>query len=60
MQKDDACWYAPDQPEYKGGAQKVVTVDDAYLTAQAAAVRERLKMAGVRLAAILNTALTPG
>ena len=39
------------------GAQRVVVVDDAYLTAQAATVRERLKMAGMRLAAILNTAL---
>ena len=57
VQKNDACWYAPDLPEYRGGAQRVVTVDDAYLTAQAATVRERLKMAGVRLAAILNTAL---
>ncbi len=28
-----------------------------YLTAQATTVRQRLKMAGVRLAAILNTAL---
>jgi hypothetical protein len=60
VQKEDACWYAPDQLEYKGGAQRVVTVDDAYLTAQAATVRERLKMAGVRLGAILNTALMPG
>ncbi len=51
VQKDDACWYAPDQPEYRGGAQRVVT--------QAATVRERLKMAGLRLAAILNTALMP-
>ena len=57
VQVADSCWYASDQPEYKGGAQKVVVVDDAYLTARAATVRERLKMAGVRLAAILNTAL---
>jgi hypothetical protein len=42
------------------GRCRVATVDDAYLTAQAATVRERLKMAGVRLGAILNTALTPG
>ena len=59
VQKDDACWYAPDQPEYRGAAQRVVVVDDAYLTAQAATIRQRLKMAGVRLAAILNTALLP-
>ena len=60
VQKDDACWYAPDQLEYRGGAQRVVTIDDAYLTGQAATVRERLKMAGLRLGAILNTALMPG
>ena len=60
VQVADACWYAWDQPEYKGGVQRVVVVDDAYLTAQAAIVRERLKMAGVRLGAILNTALMPG
>ena len=60
VQKDGACWYAPDRLQYRGGAQRVVAIDDAYLTAQAATVRERLKMAGVRLAAILNTALTPG
>ncbi|MGC2397931.1 MAG: S1/P1 nuclease [Rhodomicrobium sp.] len=60
IQKNDACWYASDQEQYRGGIQRVVTVDDAYLTAQAATVRERLKMAGVRLGAILNTALMPG
>jgi hypothetical protein len=60
IQKDDACWYATNQQEYRGGPQRVVAVDDAYLDAQAATVRERLKKAGVRLAAILNTALTPG
>ena len=59
VRKDDACWYGRDQLEYRGGAQRVVAVNDAYLTAQAATVRERLKMAGVRLAAILNTALMP-
>ena len=60
VQKNDACWYATDQEQYRGGTQRVVTVDDAYLTAQAATVPERLKMAGVRLGAILNTALVPG
>jgi len=33
---DDACWSG-----YRGGAQHVVTVDDAYLAAQAATVREQ-------------------
>ena len=58
VQVADSCSYAWDQPEYKGGAQRVVIVDDPYLTAQAATVLKRLKMAGIRLAAILNTALT--
>jgi hypothetical protein len=60
VQKADACWYASEQQEYRGGPQRVVALDDAYLAAQAATVRERLKMAGVRLGAILNTALVPG
>ena len=47
----------PDQPEYRRAPQRVVAVDDAYLAAQASVVRERLKMAGVRLGAILNIAL---
>ena len=58
VKKDDACWYASDQQGYSGGIQRVVTIDDAYLTAQAATVRQQLKMAGVRLGAILNTALS--
>ena len=57
VQVANSCWYGSDQPEYKGRAQRVVVGDDPYLTAQAATVRQRLKMAGVRLAAILNTAL---
>jgi hypothetical protein len=60
VQVADSCWYAWDMPEYKGGAQRVAVVDDAYLTAQAVTVRDRLKRAGVRLGAILNIALTPG
>jgi hypothetical protein len=54
-----ACWYTPDEPRYKGGGQKGLAVDDVYLTAQTATVRERLKMAGVRLGSILNLALKP-
>jgi len=60
VQKENACWYAAEQQEYRGGPQRTVTVDDAYLAAEAATVREQLKKAGVRLGAILNTALTPG
>jgi S1/P1 Nuclease len=59
-QKGDACWYSADQQQYRGGPKKVVAVDGAYLAAQASVVRDRLKMAGIRLGAILNVALTPG
>ena len=44
-------------PEYKGGAQRVVVVDDPYFAAQSATVQQRLKMVGVRLAGILNIAI---
>ena len=60
LQKGDACWYSADQQQYRGGPKRVVAVDDAYLAAQAPVVRDRLKMAGLRLGAILNIALTPG
>ena len=36
---------------------RFVEIDDAYLELHAPLVRERLKRAGVRLAAILNTVL---
>jgi hypothetical protein len=58
--KNDGCWYAADRISYRGGSQKMVAIDDEYLSAQAATVRERLKTAGVRLAAILNTVLATG
>ena len=60
LQKDDACWYSADQREYHGGDKRVVDIDDGYLAAQGPIVRERLKAAAIRLAAILNVALTPG
>jgi hypothetical protein len=60
LQKDGACWYSADQREYHGGDKRVVDIDDGYLAAQGPIVRERLKKAAVRLAAILNVALTPG
>jgi hypothetical protein len=56
IQKDGSCWYAADRLDARG-AKRVVTVDGAYLAAEADTVRERLKAAGVRLAAILNTVL---
>lgn len=49
------CWYTADQMHYRGGPKRGVIVDRRYLAGQAPAVRERLKRAGVRLAAILNT-----
>ena len=58
--KGDACWYSADQQQYRSGPKRVVAVDDAYLAAQASVVSDRLKMAGIRLGAILNIALTPG
>jgi hypothetical protein len=60
VQKDGACWYSADQREYHGGDKRVVDIDDGYLAAQGPIVRERLKAAAIRLAAILNVALTPG
>jgi hypothetical protein len=60
IQRGDACWYSADQQQYRGGPKTVVAVDDAYLTAQASVVSDRIKMAGIRLGAILNIALTPG
>jgi hypothetical protein len=60
VQKDGACWYSADQREYQGGNKRVVDIDDGYLAAQGPIVRERLKAAAIRLAAILNVALTPG
>jgi nuclease S1 len=57
VQKSGECWYAANQKTYPGGQRKNVDVNDAYLTEHAPTVRERLKMAGVRLAAVLNTAL---
>ena len=40
---------------YTGGPLKQVDADEAYLEAQSPIVRERMKRADVRLAAILNT-----
>ena len=61
IQKDDACWYAPDRRAFRAGEpMRNVTVDDDYLAEQAPIVRERIKMAGVRLGAMLNTIFAPG
>ena len=60
IQKDDACWYAPDRKEFRlGQPLRKVIADDDYLSKQAPIVRERIKMAGVRLGAMLNTIFAP-
>jgi hypothetical protein len=56
VKKDGACWYTPEQREYvPERPQKKALVNNAYLAKHAPIVRERMKQAGVRLAAILNT-----
>ena len=61
IQKNDACWYGPDHREFRAGEPtRKATVDDDYLAEQAPIVRERIKMAGVRLGAMLNTIFLPG
>lgn len=55
----DGCRYSAYQPEYHGGAQKVVVVDEHYLSVNAPFVRDRIKAAGVRLGAVLNSVLMP-
>jgi hypothetical protein len=56
VKKDGECWYTPEQREYvPERPQKKAAVNNAYLAKHAPIVRERMKMAGVRLAAILNT-----
>ena len=56
VQKDGMCRYTIDEKEF-AGTVKDVNADMAYLTKHAPTVRMRLKMAGVRLAAILNEVL---
>jgi hypothetical protein len=54
----DACQYAADNREFdEGEPEKVVVVDDGYLDMHAPIARERIAMAGVRLAGLLNQAL---
>jgi hypothetical protein len=54
----DACQYEADNRELDDGEpEKVVVVDDSYLDRHAPVVRERIAMAGVRLAGLLNSAL---
>jgi hypothetical protein len=54
----EACQYEAGNHEYAEGEPKnVVVIDQAYLDTHAAVARERIAMAGVRLAGLLNQAL---
>jgi hypothetical protein len=54
----DTCQYAADNREFgEGEPERVVFIDDGYLDRNAAIARERIAMAGVRLAGLLNRAL---
>jgi hypothetical protein len=55
VQGRNACEYDAGRPTYRPGSrQRVVRVDAAYLEAHRAAVVERLKRGGVRLAYLIN------
>jgi S1/P1 Nuclease len=54
----DTCQYAANNREFdEGQPEKVVVVDDGYLDRHAPIARERIAMAGVRLAGLLSRAL---
>ena len=54
----DTCQYAAENREFdEGEPERVVVVDDGYLDRHAQIARERIAMAGVRLAGLLNRAL---
>ena len=54
----DTCQYAAGNREFdEGEPKKVVVVDDAYLDRHTPVARERIAMAGVRLAGLLSRAL---
>ena len=55
---DGTCQYAADNRDFDAGEpEKVVVVEDGYLDMHAPVARERIAMAGVRLAGLLNRAL---
>ena len=56
IQKNDACWYSSDAMTFPSRPRSV-EIDEAYLELHTPLVRDRLKRAGVRLGAILNTVL---
>ena len=53
----DTCQYAADNVDFEGEPEKVFLVDDGYLDRNAPIARERIAMAGVRLAGLLSRAL---
>jgi hypothetical protein len=54
----DTCQYAADNRDFDDGEpERVVVVDDDYLNRHASIARERIAMAGVRLAGVLRRAL---
>ena len=60
VQNGTACEYDAGRPTYRPGSRaRVVKADATYVEAHKAAVVERLKQGGVRLAALLNRAFGP-
>lgn len=57
FRKQDSCWYSPDEPQFSG-RKRSLEITDSYLDEHASIVRDRLKRAGVRLAAVLNIAMS--
>jgi hypothetical protein len=56
IQHDGGCWYAPEAQQFNG-TPRTIEITAHYLAAEAPIVRNRLKRAGIRLAAVLNAAL---
>jgi hypothetical protein len=57
--RQGACWYAPTNKVLDDGEdERSVEVDDAYLDEFAPVVETRMRQAGVRLAALINKALS--
>lgn len=55
MQVADQCVYDTGNPTYDSGeTEKIVAVDDHYITEHAPTIERRLKQASVRLAHLLN------
>jgi hypothetical protein len=57
FQRDGGCWYAPEAQQF-AGTPRTAGITAQYLEEEAPVVRDRLKKAGIRLAAILNAVLS--